>query len=218
MRSRAVMTRTTLKGGGYLPLAMLKSKEVMPTMLPQNPNEKMDAVKEAYLSHIIPNIMVVYEKTNLLQEPFILTHCAILGLSGFYTGEKNTGGSTYKAFVAGFFPSQYNPDGLWKDLRNSMIHAYTLPSHSYILAHKHPEKHLRLEKDVKSSRTGQRYDLIYLNFEDFFSDFSQAAQSYFEKVEAAQDLIKKLCSRYDIAPPASYIPDRDVKPGSRLAL
>jgi hypothetical protein len=37
-------------------------------MLPQTPDEKLAAVRQAYLSHIIPSIQLIYEKTNLAQE------------------------------------------------------------------------------------------------------------------------------------------------------
>jgi hypothetical protein len=177
--------------------------------LPKTPDEKLAAVREAYLSHIIPGIQRVYERTNQVRESFILAHCAILSLSGFYAGTKDTNGSTYRKFIADFFPSEYNPSELWKDLRNSLVHAYTLTS-TYILAHKHPEKHLCQEKNLQSERTGKCSDLTYLNFEDFFDDSRQAAQSYFVRTEKEADLTCRLCTRYDIAPPATYISDRDI--------
>ena len=177
--------------------------------LTQKPNEKLAAVREAYLLHIIPSIRRVYKKANQVRESFVLVHCAILGLSGFYAGTKVTNGATYRRYVADFFPNGYDPVRLWKDLRNSLVHAYTLTS-SYILAHKHPEMHLYLVKGVKSERTGMPTDLIFLNFENFLDDFEQAARLYFEKVQVESDLLTELCKRYDIAPPASYISDKEV--------
>ena len=58
--------------------------------LVKNSDEIFEAVREAYLAHIIPCIRLVYEKANQVQESFILVHCAILSLSGFYAGSKDT--------------------------------------------------------------------------------------------------------------------------------
>jgi len=193
------------------------SKEVNATMTAQAPEDKLAAVKEAYLVHIIPGIQRVYDKTNQVREPFILAHCAILSLSGFYAGTKDTSGSTYRKFVADFFPSGYDARALWKDLRNSLIHAYTLTS-TYILAHRHPEKHLQQEKKVKSERTGKLADLTYLNLENFLDDLQQAASSYFEKVETDPELVNKLSTRHDIAPPAAYISDEDIVERARTQI
>jgi len=175
----------------------------------QKCEDKLAAVREAYLKCIIPGIQHVYDKTNQVREPFILAHCAILSLSGFYAGTKDTGGATYREFIAAFFPSGYDPRALWKDLRNSLVHAYTLTS-TYILAHRHPEKHLQQERNVKSERTGKPADLTYLNLENFLNDLRQAALSYFQKAGTDPELISKLCARYDIAPPATYITDNGV--------
>jgi len=182
-------------------------------VLPKNPYEKFVAVKEAYLTHIIPSIRLVYEKTNKVRESFILVHCAILSLSGFYAGSNDTTGFTYKKYIADFFPKGYDPDNMWKDLRNHLIHAYTV-TRSYVLAHKHPEKHL-LVKKVKSKFTGIPMDLIFLNFEDFLDDFEKAAKAYFEKAHSEPDLLATLCNRYDIAPPAIYISDTEVAAHSK---
>jgi hypothetical protein len=175
----------------------------------RTPEEKLAAVVDAYLSDIIPGIQRVYQRTNRVRESFILAHCAILSLSGFYVGTKDTGGPSYRKFVEDFFPSAYNPIGLWRDLRNSLIHAYTLTS-TYVLAHKHSEKHLSQERNVKSERTGKRSNLTYLNFEDFFDDLRSAAQSYFAAVRTDPDLISRLCARYDVAAPATYISDKQI--------
>ena len=91
-----------------------------------------------------------------------------------------------------------------------MIHAYTVTS-SYVLAHKHNDLHLKSLRDVKSSRTGLPADFTVLNFEDFLDDFEKAAKLYFERVWAEPDLLAKLCFRYDIAPPASYVSDQEVR-------
>jgi hypothetical protein len=187
----------------------LRDERSTTTVLAQTYEDKLAAVREAYLRHIIPGIQRVYEKTNQVREPFILAHCAILSLSGFYAGTKDTNGATYREFTADFFPSGYDPRALWKDLRNSLVHAYTLTS-TYILAHRHPEKHLQQERNVKSERTGKPADLTYLNLENFLNDLRQAALCYFQKVETDPELISKLCTRYDIAPPASYISDEDI--------
>ena len=177
--------------------------------LSKNPDEKFNAVRNAYLVHIIPSIRLVYEKANQVRESFILVHCAILSLSGFYAGSSNTTGATYRKYIADFFPAGYNPNNLWKDLRNHLIHAYTI-TRSYVLAHKHPEKHLSVAKNVKSELTGIPSDLTFLNFENFLDEFEKSATSYFEKAKSDPDLITKICNRYDIAPPALYFTDREI--------
>lgn len=174
----------------------------------RTPEEKLTAVKEAYLIHIIPGVQRVYEKTNQVRESFILAHCALLSLSGFHAGAKETNGATYRKFVTDFFPSGYSPDGLWKDLRNSLIHSYTLPS-TYMLAHKHPQQHLQLIRDLRNERTGELANMVCLNFENFADDLRQATRQYFETAKGDADLLKKLCNRYDIAPLATYISDKD---------
>ncbi len=70
-----------------------------------------------YLGAIIPNIRRIYEGTGTAWESYILVHCALLSLSGFYAGSDDTGGGTYRKFVSDFFPSQYAGSDLWKDLR-----------------------------------------------------------------------------------------------------
>jgi len=177
--------------------------------LPKNPNEKFDSVRNAYLAHIIPSIRLVYEKANQVRESFILVHCAILSLSGFYAGSKDTTGTTYRKFIADFFPTGYDSDNLWKDLRNHLIHAYTI-TRSYVLAHKHSEKHLSVAKNVKSELTGIPADLTYLNFENFLDDFEKSAKSYFKKAKLEPDLMTKLSNRYDVAPPVIYISDKEI--------
>jgi len=172
-------------------------------------------VKETYSARIIPNIRRAYEKTNLVQECFILAHCAILSLSGFHAGTKDTSGATYRKFVADFFPSQYDPMGLWRDLRNGLIHAYTLTS-TYVLSHRHPEMHFYQMKEVRSERTGELAGLTFLNFENFLLDLEQAARSYFKKAETEPDLLIRLCKRYDFAPPATYISDSEIPDNAKL--
>jgi hypothetical protein len=177
--------------------------------LPKNPDEKFDAVRSAYLAQIIPSIKLVYEKANQVRESFILVHCAILSLSGFNSGSRDTTGATYRKFIADFFPMGYDPDKLWRDLRNHLIHAYTI-TRSYVLAHKHPEKHLSVEKNIKSELTGIPTDLTYLNFENFLDEFEKSAISYFQKAKSDPDLMTKLSNRYDVAPPAIYFTDKEI--------
>jgi hypothetical protein len=65
-------------------------------------------------------------------------------------------------------------------------------------------------KGVKSALTGIPADLTFLNFENFLNDFEGAASLYFEKVHAEPELLWKLCKRYDVAPPASYVSDEQI--------
>jgi len=177
--------------------------------LAETEEDKLAAVRKAYLTDIIPGIQNVFEQTNRVRESFILVHCAILSISGFYAGTKATTGATYKRFVHDFLPKEYSAHQLWKDLRNSLVHGYTI-TQTYVLAHRHPEMHLRQAKGVRSQRTGVMADLTYLNLEDFLEDFRQATTTYFGRVEAEPDLLDKLCARYDVAPPATYVADENI--------
>lgn len=110
--------------------------------------EKYERVKDAYLNDILPNIWVIFETTHKTPEVFILSHCAILSLSGFYSGAKDTNKNTYREFIKDLFPLPYNPDNLpynadhlYFDIRCNLIHAYTIPK-LYIMTWGHLELHL----------------------------------------------------------------------------
>ena len=67
-----------------------------------------------------------------------------------------------------------------------------------------------MARNVKSELTGISADLTFLNFENFLDDFEKSAKSYFKKAKLEPDLLTKLSNRYDIAPPASYISDKEI--------
>jgi hypothetical protein len=182
--------------------------------LARTEEDKVASVREAYLTEIIPGIRLVYDRTNRVRESFILAHCALLGISGFYAGKKRTTGATYKRFVDDFLPGEYSANDLWNDLRNNLVHGYTITK-TYVLAHRHPEIHLAQEKGVRSERTGELADLTYLNFEDFLDDLKRAVATYFARLETDSELVSKLCARHDVAPPATYVSDRDVSESLR---
>ncbi len=186
-------------------------------MLATTPEEKIRVVKDAYITDIIPSIRVLYEKTNQARESFTLAHCAILSLSGFYAGSKDTNGTTYRAFIKDFFPNYYDPAKLWKDLRNGLVHAYTYKS-TYILAHKHPELHTQILPGIKNERNGLIYDLMIINFENFLEELEQAGVLYFLKTESETAIREKLCKRYDYTPPIIYVPDSSIPLESPLGL
>lgn len=76
--------------------------------LPYTPEEKVAYVKETYITDIIPRIGMMYEKTNQVREVFILVHCAILSLSGFYKGTQDTDGNTYNPNTTPFPQNSFN--------------------------------------------------------------------------------------------------------------
>lgn len=135
--------------------------------LAKKPNEKFNAVKEAYLEHIIPSIRLVYEKANKVRESFVLVHCAILSLSGFYAGAKDTNGATYRDYVSSFFPTGYSAERLWKDLRNSLIHSYIYPD-SYIYTRAHASRNAPMSEKIEK-RTYRRTRRPYFHkFRELF--------------------------------------------------
>jgi hypothetical protein len=198
-------------------IAYLRKWTGIEVMLATTPEEKIRVVKDAYITDIIPGIRISYEKTHQIPESFILAHCAILSLSGFYAGSKDTNGTTYQAFIKDFFPKYYDPAKLWKDIRNGLIHAYTYTS-TYILAHGHPESHTLTLSGIKSERDGLKYNLTIINFEDFLEELEQAAALYFLKTENEVAIKEKLCRRYDIALPFIYVPDRLIPTESPLGV
>lgn len=173
------------------------------------------SVHSAYITDIVPSIRNLYEITNQVRESFLLVHCAILSLSGFYSGTKDTSGKTYTRFVTDFFPEHYAPEVLWKSLRNGLVHGYTFTG-NYILAFKHPEAHMAIARNVMSKKTGLRENLIVLNFENFLEDLETAAVFYFMAVEKSPDLLGKLCKRYEFAPPVEYVRDYEIPVSSEL--
>ncbi len=111
---------------------------------------------------------------------FILCSCFIDQVSGFrYNTDKV--GKRYRQFVKDYLPN-YNSDDLYEDLRNKLVHNYSVGSF-YGLTRKAPHLHL---KNVNS--------LIHLNLENFISDLKTALDKYISELRTDRDIRRKaLC-------------------------
>ncbi len=111
---------------------------------------------------------------------FILCSCMIDQLSGFrYNTDKV--GKRYKQFVKDYLPN-YNSDELYDDLRNKLVHNYSVGSH-FALTRK--AAHLHLQK-VNS--------VTYLNLENFIVDLKVALDKYILELRSDSDIRRKaLC-------------------------
>ena len=118
---------------------------------------------------------------------FILCSCLIDQISGFrYNTDKV--GKRYKQFVKDYLPN-YNPDELYDDLRNKLVHNYSIGSF-YGLTRKAPHLHLQKANNV-----------IHLNPENFISDLKAALDKYIIELRSDSDIRRKaLCwySEYNI--------------------
>jgi hypothetical protein len=142
---------------------------------------------------IIDQIIYSFSKYNLrdIQEinnnkleftiaEFILCSCFIDQISGFrYNTDK--GGKRYRQFVQDYLTS-YNPTELYEDLRNKLVHNYSVGSY-YGLTRKAPHLHL------------QKIDgVTHLNLEDFIADLKTALDKYVYELRNDNEIKRKaLC-------------------------
>lgn len=121
---------------------------------------------------------------------FIFMSCIIDYLAGFYWGKStlNNVRKAYTEFIGKYFPKdRYDAKGLYKSLRNGLVHSFTIKNKTYALTNKKPEFHL------KEAESGH----IVLNAEDFRDDLIAAKDKYFNDVESSPDLLNKVIERYN---------------------
>jgi len=98
---------------------------------------------------------------------FILCSCLIDQISGFrYNTDKV--GKRYKQFVIDYLPN-YDPDQLYDNLRNKLVHNYSVGS--YALTRKAPHSHLQKINGV-----------TYLNLENFILELKSALDKYINEL------------------------------------
>jgi len=121
-----------------------------------------------------------HEKLEFTIAEFILCSCLIDQLSGFrYNTDKV--GKRYRQFVKDYLP-KYNSDELYEDLRNKLVHNYSVGSF-YGLTRKAPHLHLQIV-DGK----------LYLNLEDFIADLKIALDKYIYELRNDNEIKRKaLC-------------------------
>jgi hypothetical protein len=111
---------------------------------------------------------------------FILCSCLIDQMSGFrYNTDKV--GKRYKQFVKDYLQN-YNSDELYDDLRNKLVHNYSVGSH-YGLTRNVPHLHLQNINGV-----------THLNLENFIADLKIALGKYTLELKNDSDIRRKaLC-------------------------
>src|SRR5688572_16250386 len=100
---------------------------------------------------------------------FILCSCLIDQISGFRYNTDRTG-YRYRKFVKEYLP-RYNPDDLYEDLRNKLVHNYSIGIRHNLVS-KQQGLHLH-----------EANGNIYLNLEDFIADISTALNIYCHELE-----------------------------------
>lgn len=113
---------------------------------------------------------------------FILCSCFIDQISGFrYDTDKV--GKRYRLFIKEYLPS-YNPDELYEDLRNKLVHNYSV-GNFYGLTRKAPQIHLQKLNGV-----------THLNLENFINDLKVALTKYISELKSDNDIRRKALSWY----------------------
>lgn len=109
---------------------------------------------------------------------FILCSCFIEQISGYrYARSNNT---SFINFVKEYMP-QYNPKKLRDDLRNRLVHNYSIGS-CFALIQRHPEFHLK--PSIQNT-----LDQKYLNLENFIEDIEIAFNKFIKDLKE-NDAIK----------------------------
>jgi len=143
--------------------------------------EMADAM--AYAKEAIEWVISDIERASIKGEAktagFILISCAIDVLATLYAG-KDSNGKIYARFISRFFDKNlYDGDDLWHNLRNGLVHNYTIHKSKYVLTDGHSHLHgLPYEPDG---------DKTVLNLENFFEDLVKAKQTFFAMLKASQD-------------------------------
>lgn len=119
----------------------------------------IDSLKNIALS----DIRKVSSEDNVLAS-FILCSCFIDQVSGFRYNQDAVK-SRYQKFVGEYLPN-YNPKKLYEDLRNKLVHNYSLGD-TYSLTRLSPQLHLKI--------VGVR---IIINLENFISELEDAFTRY----------------------------------------
>ena len=133
-------------------------------------DEILDQIVYSFLQYNLRDIQEIYnnEKEFTIAE-FILCSCLIDQISGFRYNSASVG-KRYKRFVKEYLP-RYNSEELYHDLRNKLVHNYSIGSH-YRLTGK--DMHRQLQ-NVDGN--------IYLNLPDFIADIRGALDKYFSQLK-----------------------------------
>jgi hypothetical protein len=130
----------------------------------------IEQIVNSFISFNLRDIQEIYdnEKEFTIAE-FILCSCLIDQVSGFrYNTDKV--GKRYRQFVKEYLP-RYNSDELYNDLRNKLVHNYSIGSRYKLIS---KAMHLHLQENDGN---------IYLNLSDFIADIRSALYQYFSQLK-----------------------------------
>lgn len=146
-----------------------------------NDNDIIEQIIHSFTKFNIRDIEEINNnKLDFTIAEFILCSCLIDQVSGFrYNTDKV--GKRYRQFVKDYL-TNYNPDELYEDLRNKLVHNYSVGSH-YGLTRNAKQLHLKKENGI-----------LHLNLEDFIFDIKIALDKYFNELRTDNDIRRKaLC-------------------------
>ncbi len=164
-------------------------------MTPSHFQNEIDRVEAKYKTWVLGSIKRTYEATKDEQEgstplaAFILVSCAIDFLAGFMCGitsfspQPGESSTNYKAFVTKYLP-QYDPVDVYNNIRCRLAHNYSIGG-EVALTHRNPAAH------DPSGTKGRKI----INFENFFTDFQEAASAYFKELATDSALQAKFANR-----------------------
>jgi len=133
-------------------------------------DEIIDQIIHSFSKYNLRDIQEInnHELDFIIAE-FILCSCFIDQVSGFrYNTDKV--GKRYRQFVREYL-SSYNSNELYEDLRNKLVHNYSVGSY-YGLTRNAPSMHL---KEVNG--------ILNLNLENFISDLKAALDKYISELK-----------------------------------
>lgn len=141
----------------------------------------IDQIIYSFLKYNLRDIQEINNnKLEFTIAEFILCSCFIDQISGFrYNTDKV--GKRYRQFVQDYLTS-YNPTELYEDLRNKLVHNYSVGSY-YGLTRKAPHLHLQNINGV-----------THLNLENFIVDLQKALDKYVLELKNDNDIRKKAIS------------------------
>lgn len=130
-------------------------------------NQIIDHIENSLRNHNLSDIKNV-SKSNMVIASFILCTCFIEQVSGFRYAvtKKQSGKLMFEKFVKDYlqkYDSRYNPIKLRTDLRNKLVHNYSIGD-SYSLTMQSSNSHFQLDNDGR----------VKLNLENFLNDLENA--------------------------------------------
>jgi hypothetical protein len=123
---------------------------------------------------------------------FLLGFCFIDAVAGFHAGRTNFEdiGKNFKRFVKVYMPN-YDPDALYKDLRNGLVHSYAIGQTYAFTDLEKAGKH----RETKETGLGKR---TLLNLEDFITDLEHAYAALCGDIRTDAAQFAKAKARYEV--------------------